>query len=189
MIVAFSTSSPVASVALLSSEGAVLAHAAREARTQASQACLEMLEELLRDRSLAEATLFLSDLGPGSFTGVKVGLTLAKSFAFALGVSVAGASSFDLIAPDRVVVFPSKRGEFFVRQPGEPPTRTEALPPIPVVGFGPGIEPAVFPDAARFAPLLPNLQPVPPEALLPNYVLEPSISTPKVPYRERSAGA
>lgn len=184
MIVAFSTSSRQASVALLAADGAVLWSGRIEAPQAASGACLSLLEDGFRQigKELSDVTLFLSDLGPGSFTGVRVGVTLAKTLAFAVGAKAGGSSAFDLIDPHGVVVLPSKRGEWFVRRPGQQPERGASLPAEEFVGFGPGIDLPIYPDAVRFSALVANLGPVEPEALLPLYLIEPSISTPKKPY-------
>ncbi|HJP83334.1 MAG TPA: tRNA (adenosine(37)-N6)-threonylcarbamoyltransferase complex dimerization subunit type 1 TsaB, partial [Fimbriimonadaceae bacterium] len=108
MIVAFSSSSPIASVALFSESGELLADGERDASMRASEACLAILQDLLKatNRKLAETSLIVADLGPGSFTGVKVAVTLAKSLAFALSVQTAGATSFDLISTDQTAVLP-----------------------------------------------------------------------------------
>ena len=69
------------------------------------------------------------DIGPGLFTGLRVGLSTAKSIAHALGVPMVGVSSLDLIAyearlTDRLLVatVDARRGEVFhaayVRVPG-----------------------------------------------------------------------
>jgi len=187
VIVAFSTSSPQTSVALISSEGKVVAARDTHAPMQASAACMRLLQELLEESGsdLKSVTLFAADLGPGSFTGVKVAVTIAKTMAFAGGVKVIGADSFDLIDPDGTVVMPSKRGEWFVRRPGMEAIRQELLPSEPYSGFGPGIEPPQYPLASAFAQLLDKLTPMEPELLVPNYLIEPSISVPKTPYAER----
>lgn len=183
MIVAFSTSSPQASVALISPGGDVLGSAAEDAPMRASGACFRLLQQLLEEHktNLSYTTYFVADLGPGSFTGVKVGVTIAKTLAFAQGVQAAGLDSFDLISATQTVVMPSKRGEFFVRRPGQIPIRVTDLPEEDFVGFGPGIEPQAFPHAKAFAALLDRLKPVAPEWLVPNYLIEPSISQPKSP--------
>ena len=184
MIAAFSTSCPLASVALISAKGEVLASSEELSPMRASGTCLNLLRALLDNRSasLADIELFASDLGPGSFTGVKVGVTLAKTLAFAQGKKAAGAPSFDLIDPSGVVVMPSKKGEWFVRRPGEQPVRSHELPAGRFSGFGPGIENPVFPHAERFAKLVDRLVSVEAELLVPNYVIEPSISVPKKPF-------
>lgn len=144
---------------------------------------MRLLQEVLEEsgRSLSEATLFAADLGPGSFTGVKVAVTIAKTMAFAQGVKCIGADSFDLIDPSVVVVMPSKRGEWFVRRPGLEPARFPEIPVELVLGFGPGIEPQIFPHAKNFSGILANLGSITPEQLIPNYLIEPSISVPKNP--------
>lgn len=179
MIVAFSTSSPLASVALLSLEGDVLASSEEMAPMGASGASLNLLRALLANLKvdLSAGELFVSDLGPGSFTGVKVGVTLAKTLAFARGKQTAGVSSFDLIDPVGVVVVPSKRGEWFVRRPGEAAFRSTVLPDEPYSGYGVGVEPLTYPRAERFAGLALNR--VAAEVLTPSYLIEPSISVPK----------
>jgi len=185
VIVAFSTSSPLSSVALLDASGSVVSAAEEMAPMAASGACMRMLDRLLTETglTLSQATLFLVDLGPGSFTGVKVGVTIAKTLAYAEGKMCGGATSFDLISSEETVVLPSKRGEWFVRVPNAAPVRTTELPEGDFKGFGPGIENSCYPSAKRFADLLAGIVAVKPELLVPNYLIEPSISQPKTPYR------
>jgi tRNA threonylcarbamoyladenosine biosynthesis protein TsaB len=189
VIVAFSTSSPVASVALIDADGAILFQASEQAPTGASGACLALLERGLVEsgRSLNEASLFAADLGPGSFTGVKVAVTLAKTFAFAHSRPTTGVSSFDLINPLGTAVLPSKRGEYFVRRLDADLTRQAGLPSGSYSGYGPEVTDPFYPSAANFALQLDRLAPIQPEALVPLYLIEPSISTPKKPYRESNA--
>jgi tRNA threonylcarbamoyladenosine biosynthesis protein TsaB len=184
VIVAFSTSSPLASVALIDPNGEVIAAGGEWVPRAASGACLKLLDTLLRENALAlsQAELFLSDLGPGSFTGVKVGVTLAKTLAFAQGKQVGGLGSFDLIDATGTVVLPSKRGEWFVRNPGHDPIRQTELPPTPFSGYGTGIEDPTYPRAKNFARQLSKIVPMIPEKLLPEYLIEPSISIPKKPF-------
>ncbi len=183
MILAFSTSSPLASVALISRTGEVLASAEKLAQMAASSACLELLDSILQKSncSLADVTVFVSDLGPGSFTGVKVAVTLVKTFAFVSKANCAGVTSFDLIDPKGTVVFPSKKGEWFVRRPGEEALRVSQLPQELFAGFGPGIEEPKYPHASMVSLQLSNLTEVEPEKLVPLYLIEPSISSPKRP--------
>lgn len=185
MIVAFSTSCSLVSVALLTPDGELIASGEEEAPMAASGACLRILQRLLNESKsdLRDATAFLSDLGPGSFTGVRVGVTLAKTLAFAHNANAGGANSFDLIDPSQTVVLPSKRGEWFIREPGCEPIRSNALPAQPFIGFGPGIEDPLYPNAARFASLLTNIEMVEPELLVPEYLIDPAISQPKKPFK------
>jgi len=179
VIICLSTSSAFSSVAVVATKGAVLWSGAREAKGNASAACIGLLEESGYEVSLA--TGFLADLGPGSFTGVRVGVTLAKTFAWALGVKCGGVDSFDLIDPFGMVVFPSKKGEWFVRVPGVEVVRQTELPEGKYSGFGPGIEPPNYPNAAGFSRIMDRIRWIQPEGLAPEYLIEPSISLPKNP--------
>ena len=63
-------------------------------------------------------------LGPGSYTGLRVGLATARALGLALGVPVAGASTLDvLLAGDEVecAVIDARRGELFVAGRGLAP--------------------------------------------------------------------
>ncbi|MCC7433201.1 MAG: tRNA (adenosine(37)-N6)-threonylcarbamoyltransferase complex dimerization subunit type 1 TsaB [Methanoregulaceae archaeon] len=180
MIVAFSTSSAVASVAVQLPGGEIVERSQEAPRT-ASAACLAMLDELLAGADTREVEEWIADIGPGSFIGVRVGVMLAKTFAFAGGRLVRGLSAFDLIDADRTVAFPSRRGEWFVRVPGEPAYRTTEVP-VSAVGFGLGGEDR-FPSAARAIELRSRASLVNPEELRPDHLMEPAISQPKTPYR------
>ena len=190
MIAVFSTSSPYASVALFASDFSLVGSQGQEAPMAASGACLRVLEELLdcANKNISDIEIFVADLGPGSFTGVKVAVTLAKTLAFAFGKKSAGVSSFDLIALDRSVVVPSRKGEWFLRNPGEDIRQVATLSGGEFVGYGPGAERQTFPEAKRASRLLSRIVIVEPEFLLPNYIAEPSISTPRRPYVAPGAG-
>lgn len=177
MIIAFSTSCALASVAVIDRKHGVLWEADEYAPQGASGACLKMLGAA--GARLEDAELFAADIGPGSFTGVRVGVTLAKTFGYLFGRPVAGVSSFDLVSADAVVVFPSKKNEFFIRRPGVIPIRSVELPNEPFIGFGPGVEPQVFPRASRLANSLDRLVLHNAMSFVPEYLIEPSISVPK----------
>lgn len=178
MIVAFSTSSPLASVALIREDGTVAWSGDEWAPRKASEACVRLLQSAPEH----VPTGYLADLGPGSFTGVRVGVVLAKTLAFVHGVKCGGRDAFDLIDPDRPVALPSRKGEWFVRTPGHSPLRTQEEPRgMAGFGFDGGED---YPNAARFGPLLADIDWQDPFAFVPRYLLEPSISLPKKPYRE-----
>lgn len=69
---------------------------------------------------LEEVSVVAVDLGPGLYTGLRVGIATAKAVAHALGVPMIGVSSLDLVAfPARfsskliVAVLDARRGEVF----------------------------------------------------------------------------
>ena len=183
MIFAFSTSSRLASVAVFSPSGESLWAGELDAPQSASSACFQLLESARLEVGAAvrDGSLFVADVGPGSFTGVRVGIVLAKSFGFLFGKLCAGVDAFDLIDSERMVFLPLKRGEFFVRLPDESPC-TSSEPPEDAIGYGPGVDVQTYPLASRCGPLLAHLSPVSPEALVPRYLVEPSISLPKRPF-------
>ncbi len=65
-------------------------------------------------------------VGPGSFTGIRLGIAYAKGLAMGLNIPVVGISLFDLYlaaTPDAFVAIDSYRGDFFVAANGlEPQT-------------------------------------------------------------------
>jgi len=182
VILCVSTSSPVVSLALVR-EGEVLASRRREASRGSGGVVLDLLSEALRETQvgLESVRLFVADVGPGGFTGVRVGVALAKAWAWSMGCRCAGVSAFDLIAADRTVAIPVRRGLFLVRRPGSAPERADQ-PPQGAFGYGDAFDPQRHPDASRCAELIHLLEPVEPHRLLPAYGAEPSISVPKMPY-------
>jgi tRNA threonylcarbamoyladenosine biosynthesis protein TsaB len=138
LILAFDTATDVATSALVSS-GEVLGERLSRAVT-----LLEDVDALLRQAGAhtADVEALAVGIGPGSFTGVRVGLATARGLALALGVPVAGVSTLDALAagaPGAVPVVDARRGEVFVLQ-GEPrvlgPAELELLPGTTCVGSG-----------------------------------------------------
>lgn len=67
-------------------------------------------------------------VGPGSFTGIRLGIAYAKGVAMGLNIPVVGISAFDLYlaaTPDAFVAIDSGRGDFFVAANGLKPQTME----------------------------------------------------------------
>lgn len=67
-------------------------------------------------------------VGPGSFTGIRLGIAYAKGIGMGLNIPVVGISAFDLYlaaTPDAFVAIDSGRGDFFVAANGLPPQTME----------------------------------------------------------------
>lgn len=67
-------------------------------------------------------------IGPGSFTGIRLGIAYAKGLAMGLNIPVVGISAFDLYlaaTPDAFVAIESGRGDFFVGAKGLEPCTME----------------------------------------------------------------
>ena len=112
------TCGEIASVAVADAE-AVLARETLAARS-ASSALLPAVARLLERQGwrLAELDAVGVATGPGSFTGVRVGLAAAKGLCCASGVMLAGVSRLEMLAScdsESVAVLDAGRGEFYVR--------------------------------------------------------------------------
>jgi tRNA threonylcarbamoyl adenosine modification protein YeaZ len=116
-ILAFDTATDVATSALVA-DGEVLGE-----RTSRAVTLLEDVDALLRQAGahVGDVDALAVGIGPGSFTGVRIGLATARGLALALGIPVAGVSTLDVLAagaPGAVPVIDARRGEVFVLQDG-----------------------------------------------------------------------
>ncbi|MBD3257487.1 tRNA (adenosine(37)-N6)-threonylcarbamoyltransferase complex dimerization subunit type 1 TsaB, partial [candidate division GN15 bacterium] len=84
---------------------------------------LKKIEELMQSADLSVDLLqgIVVCTGPGSFTGLRIGLAAAKGMAIAAGLPVVGISLFDLFAykmsgrEERLhLLLPSRRGEWYL---------------------------------------------------------------------------
>src|SRR6266508_958254 len=98
LLLAIDTSTSQAGVALY--DGAVRFEATWEAGRSHSQQAMPMIQRgmELTGRMASEIAAVAAARGPGSFTGVRVGLTLARSLGFALSVPALGVCSLDVLA-------------------------------------------------------------------------------------------
>src|ERR687885_1815228 len=118
LILAFDTATDVATSALVA-DGELLGERVSRAVT-----LLEDVDALLRQGGAHqhEIDALAVGIGPGSFTGVRVGLSTARALAFALDLPVAGVSTLDALgagAPGALPVVDARRREVFVLD-GEP---------------------------------------------------------------------
>lgn len=169
---------------------------------------VESLMPLVRD-VCAEASVALPDVGmvvvgvgPGPFTGLRVGVVTAVVLGSALGVPVRGVCGLDVLAADRCLTGPEPSGDFICaidarrkelywarysaagqRLEGPVVTRPDRLPDLPVAGPGGRLYPddvrAVdgpqTVDAGLMAVLADRL---PDEGLAPLYLRRPDVSEP-----------
>lgn len=118
LILAADTSLPILSVALVMDD-ALLGAVALEGRSSRNEKLLPAIDWLLTEGAIERTSidLFAVTRGPGSFTGVRIGLATMQGLALALGKPVCAMSTHEAIAPaaGRVsIVDDAGRGEFYV---------------------------------------------------------------------------
>ena len=95
MIIALESASSDPSLALADPDGSAFAVDGWTGAGRQASELLPRLEALLASahRELGDATAIAVGVGPGSFTGLRVSMSLAKGMAFALGVPLVGVPS------------------------------------------------------------------------------------------------
>ena len=119
LTLAFDTATGVATSALVDG------HEVLGERASRAQTLLEDVDALLRQAGAHPADIqrLAIGIGPGSFTGVRIGLAVARGLALSLGVEGAGVSTLSALAsgaPGAVPVIDAKRSEVFALVGGEP---------------------------------------------------------------------
>lgn len=119
LTLAFDTATEVATSALVD-EGEVLGE-----RVSSTRTLLEDVDALLRQGGAHPGDLgaLAVGIGPGSFTGVRIGLAAARGLALALDLRGAGISTLEALvagSPGAVPVVDARRREIFTLVDGEP---------------------------------------------------------------------
>jgi tRNA threonylcarbamoyl adenosine modification protein YeaZ len=116
MILAFDTSSSACTAALFDSSGACIASRDEQIGRWHSERLVPMIAELLDG---GEADQILVGVGPGSFTGIRVGVAAAHGLAIGWGTKLSGMSSLALLAAEiegaTAVAVVGGHGELFVQ--------------------------------------------------------------------------
>lgn len=109
---AVDTSTTMAGIAVVDEHGLLAEYMLNDKKTH-SQKLVPMLRELLDSLKLtpADMDIFAAVTGPGSFTGLRIGVTTIKALAYAVQKPVAGIPSLDALAnavtvPDDTLVCP-----------------------------------------------------------------------------------
>ncbi len=118
LILAADTSLPILSVALLK-DGKLLGSNAVEGKMSRNEKLLPAIDWLLSESGVnsQDIDLFAVTRGPGSFTGVRIGLATIQGMALALGKPVCAMSTHEAIVPERgrwLIADDAGRGELYV---------------------------------------------------------------------------
>ncbi len=99
IIMAFDSTAKSASVAVCDGERALAVYNIDNGLTQ-SELLLPMAEDILRSLKLSfsDVELYACSKGPGSFTGVRIGVSLVKGLAFGKNVPCVGVSTLEALA-------------------------------------------------------------------------------------------
>ena len=174
MLLAFDTATPLVTVALHDGED-VVCELVSERPLQHAEQLAPLIERALRETGLVreDLTAIGVGVGPGPFTGLRVGLVTARTLGYVLEIPVYGVCTLDVLAVEAadtravtgefVVATDARRKEVYhasydgdgarlegpqVAKPGD--VATEA----PVVGEGALLYPDAFPHAA--GPAMPS---------------------------------
>jgi tRNA threonylcarbamoyladenosine biosynthesis protein TsaB len=119
LVLAFDTATELATTAVVR-EGLVVGE-----RLSRPVRILEDLDALLAEGGLERSAVegVVVGTGPGSYTGLRMGLVTARALSFALGAPVAGVSTLDALAygaPGAHPVIDGRRSEVFALEGGVP---------------------------------------------------------------------
>lgn len=105
IVLALDTSGDVCSIALLQGD-ALLAECVFRHEMHLSERLTDRLDEVLKtgDHAMDEVELLAAGIGPGSFTGTRIGVMTAKTFAFVTGKPLVGVDGLIAMAAEYVGV-------------------------------------------------------------------------------------
>jgi tRNA threonylcarbamoyladenosine biosynthesis protein TsaB len=168
VLLAFDTATPLVTVALHDGEDVVVELRAERAMKHAEQLA-PLVDEAIRRAGIVrqDLTAIAAGVGPGPFTGLRVGLVTARTLGFVLEIPVYGVCSLDVIAIEAVdtgtvtgpftVATDARRKEVYLARYDEQGARLEGpLVERPaevatedvVVGEGGALYPDAFPHRA-----------------------------------------
>jgi tRNA threonylcarbamoyladenosine biosynthesis protein TsaB len=123
-ILFFDAASSVCSAAIFA-DGVVIAKNQKLITNQHAEILVSMIEQILSDVKMdySDLNLISTTIGPGSFTGIRIGLATARGLSLACNIPLIGVTNFEVLAYaveriDRVgrrilVILETKRDDFY----------------------------------------------------------------------------
>lgn len=119
MILAIRTDSPVAEMYLLGADGEKVAEHSWEADRRLSAELHQNLDEFLKSHdAMLEGIIVFA--GPGSFTGLRIGVAVANAMAYAKGLPIVTSDGDDWLETGIGLLEKAKIGNFVVPKYGAP---------------------------------------------------------------------
>ena len=165
MLLAVDTATPQVTVALHDGEDVVAEYSATESMRHGEMLAPGIAEVLDRAGAISQdITAVAVGVGPGPFTGLRVGLVTARTMALALDIPVYGVCSLDILAAEAIdlgldeflVATDARRKEVYLASyaDGERVSGPDVVRPVDVatdalvVGRGAALYPDAFPRSA-----------------------------------------
>lgn len=118
-ILAIESSSDIFSVALAKDDQIIASKRSDQLRS-ASELCAQYVDDLLREQNLTvdDMEYIVVNKGPGSFTGLRIGMSFALGFSYGHEIPVIAISSFESLGQhkqndDTICIIESKRDEVY----------------------------------------------------------------------------
>jgi tRNA threonylcarbamoyl adenosine modification protein YeaZ len=158
IILAIDTSTSRTSVAIIE-DGSILWSGHRDGATEHGPALPSLVQEGVKGFTIDEVVV---GMGPGPFTGLRVGIAFAQSFALARGISVRGVCSLDAIAAqvnekDFIVTVDARRKEVYWARYKDGVRIGEPAVSFPADVSGAPIHPDLYPDMKALVALTGNI--------------------------------
>ena len=155
---AIDTSTSRTSVAVIE-DGSILWSGHRDGATEHGPALPSLVQEGIKGFAINEVVV---GMGPGPFTGLRVGIAFAQSFALARGISVRGVCSLDAIAAqvnekDFIVTVDARRKEVYWARYKNGVRVGEPAVSFPADVSGAPIHADLFPDMKALVALIENI--------------------------------
>ncbi len=173
LVLAFDTSAAHCAAALLSGERLLAERSEAMARGQAER-LMPMLADMLDAQALewADINLLAVGIGPGNFTGIRIGVAAARGLALGLEIPAMGVSNFEIMRSagpgegTQLVSLAAPRGGFYLQRfddglavngpmqitPGQDPRPDLPDPIPPIIGHdAPGLARFLDPESPEIS--------------------------------------